>query len=163
MPGPRGLPLFGNVFQLWGRSQAEVLLEWRKLYGPVFQYHLFSTAFVVISDKDGLKEAMVERGDAFAGRLPWRKLNRHVPVKSILDGAKSPFWKTMRVKTLQALKIYGNGRSRFEDNMHSVLARFSDVLRENEGEPRDYYQDIYRAITAFIATAVSGNILKTDI
>ena len=154
IPGPICWPVVGNYFQFCGRNQIKILQQWRKKYGPVFQYHLFSTPFLVVSGKEALREVMVEKGDVFSGRVPWKGVRKPLPFKDIFDEANSPFWKTMRLRTLQALKLYGNGMSKFEKRMEDLLLDIVTEIRTKEGVPHDYYEYIYKFTAAFIGSTV---------
>lgn len=37
LPGPRGLPIIGNLLQVRGKPAYEIYRKWAKEYGPVFQ------------------------------------------------------------------------------------------------------------------------------
>lgn len=42
LPGPRGYPIVGNLFQIKGKPAYENYRKWAKEYGPVFQGRLMS-------------------------------------------------------------------------------------------------------------------------
>ncbi|KZT54435.1 cytochrome P450 [Calocera cornea HHB12733] len=57
-PGPKGLPLIGNLLQVPSQLLFVKLIEWSKEFGPMYSYSLLGQPIVVMS---GLKEA----GDVF--------------------------------------------------------------------------------------------------
>ena len=44
-PGPRGIPVFGNMFQL-GENPSLKCIEWSKKYGPIFGMKMGSKYFM---------------------------------------------------------------------------------------------------------------------
>ena len=157
IPGPPTWPILGNLPSFWGRNHFVVLSEWSKEYGHVYEYYIFGTPFLVVAGKESLREAMVEKGDAFSGRIPWKGLQKPLPFRDIFNEAQSPFWKTMRVKTHKAMRLYGSGMNKFEDNIRDVIQELTESMQAREGQDYDHYDDIYKAITAFIGTAVSNH------
>ncbi len=67
-PGPKGLPIIGCFFEMKGRRTHDLFLEWSAKYGGVFTYSLFGNQYLVVSSPEALHEALVTRGDDFAGR-----------------------------------------------------------------------------------------------
>ncbi|KZP01122.1 cytochrome P450 [Calocera viscosa TUFC12733] len=53
-PGPKGLPLLGNLLQVPSTLLFVKLVEWSKLYGPIYSYTLLGQPIIVLS---GLREA----------------------------------------------------------------------------------------------------------
>uniref|UniRef100_A0A452GZ92 Cytochrome P450 family 2 subfamily W member 1 n=1 Tax=Gopherus agassizii TaxID=38772 RepID=A0A452GZ92_9SAUR len=64
-PGPRPLPILGNLHQLNLKRPYRTLL---KKYGPVFSIHMGPKNMVVLSGYKMVKEALVNQADAFAER-----------------------------------------------------------------------------------------------
>uniref|UniRef100_A0A8D0BI81 Cytochrome P450 n=1 Tax=Salvator merianae TaxID=96440 RepID=A0A8D0BI81_SALMN len=75
-PGPFALPIIGNLLQLKTNNLSKTL---EKKYGSVFTLHFGAKPVVVLHGYEAVKEALIDHGDAFAGRgsLPMiEKLNR---------------------------------------------------------------------------------------
>ena len=68
LPGPSGIPLFGNLHQVWGSKPFVTFTEWAKLHGDLFHLKLGSQDAIVINSIDIAKEALVRHGKTFAGR-----------------------------------------------------------------------------------------------
>ncbi|KAK9766918.1 hypothetical protein K7432_003635 [Basidiobolus ranarum] len=66
-PGPLGLPLVGNFFQL-GRLPHLTLTKWARKYGPVFSIRLGVRLCVVVNDTKSVKEIFVKRGSKYSSR-----------------------------------------------------------------------------------------------
>eukprot|EP00057_Strongylocentrotus_purpuratus_P025522 XP_011679996.1 PREDICTED: steroid 17-alpha-hydroxylase/17,20 lyase isoform X2 [Strongylocentrotus purpuratus] len=66
-PGPPGLPIIGNVFDLTATS--EVLFDkWSKVYGDVFSFRVGDRWVVVLNHQEVIKEAMLKYDVEFSGR-----------------------------------------------------------------------------------------------
>ncbi|XLU46305.1 hypothetical protein S245_041119 [Arachis hypogaea] len=67
-PGPRGLPIIGNLHQLDNSSLYLQLFEFSKKYGPIFSLQLGLRKAIVISSPELAKEALKNHDREFAGR-----------------------------------------------------------------------------------------------
>ncbi|XP_072464301.1 cytochrome P450 2F2-like isoform X2 [Notamacropus eugenii] len=67
-PGPRPLPLLGNLLQLRSRDMLASLTKLSQEYGPIFTVHLGTRPVVVLSGYEAVKEALVDKADEFSGR-----------------------------------------------------------------------------------------------
>ncbi|XP_078531893.1 cytochrome P450 1A4-like [Lissotriton helveticus] len=66
-PGPWGWPIVGNLFQL-GEYPHLPLTQMRATYGDVIKLKLGFVPVVVLSGFETVKEALLKKGDTFAGR-----------------------------------------------------------------------------------------------
>ncbi|THU76606.1 cytochrome P450 [Dendrothele bispora CBS 962.96] len=79
LPGPRGLPILGNVFQLdldkpWG-SYA----KWEKIYGDIFQLNMAGQPVLVLNSQKVVEDLFEKRSSKYSSRPQW-------PVASELTG-----------------------------------------------------------------------------
>uniref|UniRef100_A0ACB8GG07 Uncharacterized protein n=1 Tax=Sphaerodactylus townsendi TaxID=933632 RepID=A0ACB8GG07_9SAUR len=72
-PGPKALPLIGNLHQMDLKRPYRTMLQFSKQYGPVYRIQLGWQKMVVLAGYEAVKEALVNQGDAFADRP-------HVPI-----------------------------------------------------------------------------------
>lgn len=71
-PGPKGLPLLGNVFDMPDPAQ-KAHLHWRdfkKLYGPLSSVTVLGQTIIVLNDYDTAVELLEKNSTAFSGRAP---------------------------------------------------------------------------------------------
>jgi len=73
-PGPKGIPIFGNLFQKPSKLLFVKLHEWSKEHGPIFSYNVVGQTVVVVA---GAKEA----GDVL-DRLSAKTSNRPNMIKA---------------------------------------------------------------------------------
>ncbi|XP_025051401.1 cytochrome P450 2K6-like [Alligator sinensis] len=67
-PGPRPLPVIGNLHIFDLKRPYRTLLKLSETYGPVFSVQMGFTKMVVLSSYETVKEALVNQADAFAER-----------------------------------------------------------------------------------------------
>ncbi|RUP44062.1 cytochrome P450 [Jimgerdemannia flammicorona] len=67
LPGPTGIPYFGNLFQL-GLLQHLTFTKWAEKYGPIFLITLGVKRWLIISDPNIAHELMVKRGANYSNR-----------------------------------------------------------------------------------------------
>lgn len=67
-PGPRSLPLLGNVRQLPKAYQERTFLEWGREYGPIVFAKMFQTPVVIINSLEVARDLLNERSQNYSGR-----------------------------------------------------------------------------------------------
>nr|XP_034966283.1 cytochrome P450 2K6-like isoform X3 [Zootoca vivipara] len=67
-PGPRPLPLIGNLHIMDLKRPYRTMLKLSKQYGPVFSIQMGPRKTVVLAGYETVKEALVNQADAFADR-----------------------------------------------------------------------------------------------
>ncbi|TKY63292.1 cytochrome P450 family 71 protein [Spatholobus suberectus] len=67
-PGPRGLPIIGNLHQLNNSSLYLQLWQLSKKYGPLFSLQLGLRPAIVVSSPELAKEVMKDHDLEFSGR-----------------------------------------------------------------------------------------------
>ncbi|KAJ1206847.1 hypothetical protein NDU88_002242 [Pleurodeles waltl] len=66
-PGPWGVPVFGNIFQL-GALPHITLSKMAMQYGDVFLVNLGTVPVLVVSGQETIKKVLVKQGDSFGAR-----------------------------------------------------------------------------------------------
>ena len=66
LPGPRGLPLFGNLHQLWRIERSHLVAEaWAERYGPIVKFHVGRRLSLYVSDVEEINRVLRERPDGY--------------------------------------------------------------------------------------------------
>ncbi|XP_032872805.1 cytochrome P450 2C50-like [Amblyraja radiata] len=68
VPGPRSLPLIGNLADLRRTSLHVHLRRLARTYGPIYRLRLLRQDIIVLNSSELIKEALVKRPAEFAGR-----------------------------------------------------------------------------------------------
>ncbi|CAO2626581.1 Cytochrome P450 2B19 [Lemmus lemmus] len=67
-PGPRPLPLLGNLLQMDRGGLLNSFMQLREKYGDVFTVHLGPRPVVMLCGTEAIREALVDQAEAFSGR-----------------------------------------------------------------------------------------------
>ena len=65
LPGPRGLPLLGNLLQIRPTRIHEILENWSRQHGPAFRLKIANRTALVVSDWQTVTEILRARPDTF--------------------------------------------------------------------------------------------------
>lgn len=131
-PGPRKLPIIGNILQLTGEVQHRVITDLSKKYGPIMHLQLAEIPVLVVSSSSVAKEVMKTHDLAFSNRSQLQVS------KIILEGCKDvvfneydDYWRQMRkictVELLTASKV-NSFRSIREDEGWKLVESIKNSL-----------------------------------
>lgn len=67
-PGPRGLPIFGNLFHI-GPKPHESLANLAKIYGPIMTIKQGNVTSVIVSSSEMARQVLQKQDEAFSGRV----------------------------------------------------------------------------------------------
>ncbi|XP_070843487.1 cytochrome P450 2K1-like [Chaetodon trifascialis] len=155
-PGPRPLPLLGNLLQLDLKRPFDTLLEFSKKYGSVFTIYLGPQKVVVLAGYKTVKEALVNHADEFGERDPLliaSELNHgHGVVWSNGDS-----WKEMRRFALTNLRDFGMGKKACEDKITEECGYLIEVFKKFKGEAFDTTRSMNCAVSNIICSIVYGS------
>ncbi|NWX93164.1 CP1A5 protein, partial [Nothoprocta pentlandii] len=105
-PGPRGLPILGNVLEL-RKDPHLVLTRLSQHYGDVMEIRIGTRPVLVLSGLDTIKQALVKQGEDFMGRPDLHSF------RFVTDGQSLAFspeigevWKARRKLAQNALKTF---------------------------------------------------------
>ncbi|XP_060227131.1 cytochrome P450 2C70-like [Meriones unguiculatus] len=110
-PGPPPLPIVGNIVHVDMKNISKSLSVLANEYGPVFTVYLGMKPTVVLHGYEALKEALIDRGDEFSGRIQSILLNKkkaRVRLKMLLGGCQRDWcnkWITSRNKIILQVTI----------------------------------------------------------
>ncbi|XP_068135084.1 cytochrome P450 2K6-like [Hyperolius riggenbachi] len=154
-PGPRGLPVIGNLHMFNIQMPTETLMQLAKQFGPIFSVRMGSVKMVVLSGYDTVKSALVDHGDDFAERP-------HIPMfEDINQGYGVPFshgdnWRAMRRFTLTKLRDLGMGKRTIEDRIVEECGFLTRLIESLEGKPTDLTEKTNFAIGNIVISIIFG-------
>nr|XP_056701797.1 cytochrome P450 2F2-like [Euleptes europaea] len=155
-PGPRPLPIVGNLFQLDPKNMVKSLMALRERYGSVYTIHLGSQPFVVLCGYQTVKEALVDQGEEFSGRSEFPPLTHFTQGDGILfsNGEK---WKVLRRFAVQTLREFGMGRRSIEERIQEEARCLVEELGKMKAEPVDPTFLISCAVSNIICSIMFGD------
>uniref|UniRef100_A0A8C3X0Y0 Cytochrome P450 2W1 n=1 Tax=Catagonus wagneri TaxID=51154 RepID=A0A8C3X0Y0_9CETA len=133
-PGPRPLPLIGNLHLLRVTQQDRSLMELAKQYGPVFTVHLGRQRMVVLTGYEAVREALVGTGQELAGRPPIA-IFQLIQAGGGIFFSSGPRWKAARQLTVRTLHGLGVGRAPVADKVLQELRCLTGLLDGYGGRP----------------------------
>ncbi|KAJ7080194.1 cytochrome P450 [Mycena belliarum] len=68
IPGPKGWPLIGNLFDWPSHYQAETMQVWQKAYGPVTQLSIIGKEILFLTSARAISELFAKRASTFSDR-----------------------------------------------------------------------------------------------
>ncbi|KAK7801151.1 hypothetical protein U0070_007065 [Myodes glareolus] len=154
-PGPKPLPLLGNLLQLQSGHLDRVLMELSSHWGPVFTVWLGPRPAVVLCGYKALRDALVLQADAFSGRGAMAVFERFTHGNGIVF-SNGPRWKTLRNFALGVLRELGVGTGTIEDRILEEAACVLDEFQATMGAPFDPRQLLDNAVSNVICSVVFG-------
>ncbi|MEE6477054.1 hypothetical protein FKM82_011334 [Ascaphus truei] len=155
-PGPRSLPLIGNLHMINLKRPHRSFIELSKQYGAIYSIQMGSVKIVVLSGYETVKSALVDYAEDFSERP-------HIPIfKDIFQGYGIPFshgenWKEMRRFTLSTLRNFGMGKRTIEDKISLECNFLIKEFELQKGNPTDPTSTIHVAIGNIITSIVLGH------
>ncbi|XP_030054612.1 cytochrome P450 2K6 [Microcaecilia unicolor] len=155
-PGPRPLPIIGNLHILNLERPHKTFMELSKIYGPVFCIQLGMKKIVVLSGYETVKEALVNHADEFAERPK-------VPIFELMNkGYGVVFthgenWKVMRRFTLTTLRDFGMGKRTIEDKIIEECGFLIQHFELFNGNPFDVTMILNASVANIIVSILLGN------
>ncbi|NXE74874.1 CP2K6 protein, partial [Cochlearius cochlearius] len=154
-PGPRPLPIIGNLHIMDLKRPYLTMLELSKTYGSVFSIQMGLRKMVVLSGYDTVKEALVNQADAFSGRPKIPVVEKTGKGKGVIfsDGEN---WKVMRRFTLTTLRDFGMGKKAIEDRIVEEYKCLADTIEAQKGKPLEMTLMMNAAIANVIISILLG-------
>ncbi|XP_042360761.1 cytochrome P450 2K1-like [Plectropomus leopardus] len=156
-PGPRPLPLLGNLLELDLKTPSSTLYKLSKKYGSVFIFYFGPQKTVVLSGYKTVKEALVNHAEEFGGRYV------DPIVHDLCDAYRGPLfsngklWKEMRRFTLTNLKDFGMGRKTAEEKIIEECHYLIKVFEKHEGKPFNPSKAVNYAVANIISAMIYGS------
>lgn len=96
LPGPRGLPLLGNLLQLDSSRMHRQLEQWCEEYGPYFVLRFGRRPSLVVGDHEAIAAALRDRPEGFRRTSRLEGIAREMGLKPGLFAANDDDWRRQR-------------------------------------------------------------------
>lgn len=163
-PGPKALPLIGNLHHLPKRRQFEEFYRWSKQYGPVMYLDMAGQPFVVLSSHQAAQDLLSRRSARYSDR-PRRVMCGELVTKG-MHMLLRPYDAAYRLHQRMEAPLLGVRAARAYAPLQDLEARqmLSDVLRESDeagDKGFDFAHHLERAMASFVYGLAYGYRLKT--
>nr|XP_046228805.1 cytochrome P450 2K1-like [Scatophagus argus] len=177
-PGPRPLPLLGNLLQLDLKRPYNTLLKLSKKYGSVFTIYFGPKKVVVLAGYKTVKEALVNNADEFGERDPLllaqettqghgkkrktRAIHFNLQSTYWVLWSNGDSWREMRRFSLTNLRDFGMGKRVCEDKIIEECGYLMEVLKKFKGQAFNTTQPVNYAVSNIICSIVYGSRFEYD-
>lgn len=103
LPGPRGVPVFGNLLQIDSTRVHQQVEAWCEAFGPIFRLRLGSRRVIVVGDHELISTALRDRPDGFRRTQRLEDVGREMGLNAGLFGANGEVWKRQRRMVMAGL------------------------------------------------------------
>ena len=160
LPGPKGLPLVGNLFQLRETDQHLVMEDWADDYGSMYRIQLGPYRILMVADPDLVEEAFKRRPDTFRRMSTVEGIARGLNAAGVFT-AEGDEWRRQRKVVVQAL-THGHLKH-FFPTMMRIVERLKRRWEQaaDEGREIDLLDDLTRFTIDVTSTFAFGQDLNT--
>jgi cytochrome P450 len=103
LPGPRGWPLVGNLFQLHRATIHRSVERWCREFGPLFTFRIGRRRLVVLSDHELITAALRDRPDGWRRTQQLQTIGREMGLTPGVFGAEGDVWRRQRRMVMSGL------------------------------------------------------------
>ncbi|XP_026196734.1 cytochrome P450 2K4-like [Anabas testudineus] len=160
-PGPKPLPLLGNLLQMDLKGFYYTLVKLSKKYGSVFTVYFGPKKVVVLTGYKTVKEALVNNAEVFGDRDKIKIMHEFNKGHGVV-WSNGDSWKELRRFALTNLKDFGMGRKVCEDKIIEECHYLMEVLKEFKGRAFDTTQILNYAVSNIICSMVYGSRFEYD-
>ncbi|KAM3930521.1 cytochrome P450 2K4-like [Leptodactylus fuscus] len=148
-PGPKPLPILGNILTLDMSKPYKTFHQLSKAYGSIFSVQMGMRKLVILCGYDTIKDALINHAEVFSDR-PRNPLFTNSEKGHGIVFANGENWKVMRRFTLATLRDYGMGKKTIENKIIEEAECLVQKLKSYEGNPFSNFTSINAAVTNII-------------
>ena len=159
LPGPRGLPVFGNLLQVDAGRLHQQLESWCKTYGPIFKLRFGARRIVVVGDHELVAQILRDRPDGFRRTTRFEQIWTELGFGTGVFGANGDTWRHQRRMVMAGFDP--GSVKRYHPSLQRVarrlVARWEGAARQ--GSTIDLQADLMR----FTVDAIAGLAFGADV
>ena len=145
LPGPRSLPMIGNLFDVGIGKSHEKLMELSEHHGPIYKLRFLNENCVVVTSLPLIMEASVEKGSHFSGRPSTFRVERIVEVVGALDfGDLDDIGRIWRNISSRSVRPNGKAMTELEPVSTELCLELLDSWSSSSGTAKYLNDDLVR-------------------
>ncbi|KAM5165070.1 uncharacterized protein ACMZJ9_007485 [Mantella aurantiaca] len=160
-PGPKPLPIIGNLHMIDMKHPYKTFLEMSKKYGTVLTIHLGMGKIIVLCGYDTVKDALLTHGEEFANRPKLAIFSKSTKDNGVIF-SNGESWKAMRRFTLSTLRDYGMGKKAIEEKISEEAEHLVQAMKSYEGKAFDNLNILNAAVANIIISIILGHRFSYD-
>jgi cytochrome P450 len=123
LPGPRGLPILGNMHQIDLKRLNAVLEDWADEYGSVYRFRLGNRDALVVADVDAAHGMLRQRPDRFRRLSAIETVFEEMGINGVFS-TEGDTWRRLRRLAMQGLN------AEYLRQYFATITRVTDRLRD---------------------------------
>ncbi|PIO29877.1 hypothetical protein AB205_0073100, partial [Aquarana catesbeiana] len=135
-PGPKPLPIVGNMHMIDMKQPYKTFMELSKEYGTVLTIHFGMAKVIVLCGYDTVKDALLNHGEEFSNRPKMAIFSKTTDGNGLFF-SNGESWKAMRRFTLSTLRDYGMGKKAIEEKISEEAKYLVQTLNSYGGDCLD--------------------------
>ncbi|XP_075057377.1 cytochrome P450 2K1-like [Mixophyes fleayi] len=155
-PGPKPLPIIGNMHILNLKRPYKTFIELSKKYGSVFSIQIGVQKTVVLFGYETVKDALVNYAEEFSER-PDIPIFHDISKGYGVISAHGENWKVMRRFTISTLRDFWMGKKTIENNINEESVFLVNKFKSFGGKPFENSMIVNAAVSNIIVSIVLGH------
>ncbi|THU87354.1 cytochrome P450 [Dendrothele bispora CBS 962.96] len=148
-PGPRGLPILGNIFQLDPDRPWISYAKWKRIYGDLFQLNMAGQPILVLNSQKVVKDLLEKRSSIYSDRPKWLVVNELTGCMDLPLMRYGELWRRMRRASEVPLGV------KMTSNYHRVQSDQALMLAHGVlNQPENWKFHVQRASISTILSIV---------
>ncbi|KAK7446304.1 hypothetical protein VKT23_014510 [Stygiomarasmius scandens] len=148
-PGPRGLPLVGNLFQVPIKKNWLRFDSWKKEYGPIISLNLFGQRMIILNSEKTAVDLLERRAANYSSRPRFIVAGEYLNGSSNMILANGDIWRRMRRSSEYALGLKSSTQYRPVQSDEAILLTH-DLIHSSD----QWKNHIFRSVISSIMSLV---------
>ncbi|KAI0066611.1 cytochrome P450 [Artomyces pyxidatus] len=150
-PGPRPLPLIGNLLDVPKEHQWFTFTEWARKYGEIVYAHVLGKTIIVVSSTKAIRELLEKRATNYSDRpvVPFFEIMEFGGL--VVMDRYSPHWRLRRKMLDRTLRP--NCILRYRD---TIKMKVHDLLKQLLADPEEFREHLELLQGAILLSVVYG-------
>ncbi|XP_075057379.1 cytochrome P450 2K1-like [Mixophyes fleayi] len=160
-PGPKPLPIIGNLHMIDMARPHKTFLELSKKYGKVFSFQLGMSKMVILCGFDTIKDALITHADQFSDRPSRPAISKMQKDYGVIF-ANGENWKVMRRFTISTLRDFGMGKKTLENKIIEEAECLTQAFKSYGGKPFNHRTILNAAVANIIVSILLNHRFEYD-